>query len=255
MVQTVEQFLNVKHTDYSVIKFLYLPPEISISFSYSCNKNSYLPTQDAPRAEIIVPDSLKEFSFTVELFKTNVMAPEQTLSCLYKKGEFRVVEAKLNPSIGSKDARELHKSLGVSHKSLDKEEYVEYPAHKIIPSKSELTHIIQSITNETSKRKYSVIKIEGLSKEISVKNAFYYEGCHFIPAMSFNDDSLESFYYEEKADNIIVSFFGVNTNHPDKTLCFNPKSIKNELSSLDKSLTKQVLELKKKDKKLKKKSA
>lgn len=222
----IAEILVFKQSPYSVIKITQLSQDFSVTYAHMCNKNIYIAGVDVDKSSL-EGDFSKDFSFEIELFKTNVMIPDQKLLCHYDATQkvFTLEGKHILVEHGHADAKQLRHRIEAVYKT-DEQPVGVIPkdikscGHNLvaIAQMPDLEQqIIKVLREETENQKYAVIKISGLPEQSLKGNVFYRDGDYFIPHNCFHDLQF-SLSGEQTRFDLKINFYATDTYCAVKTI-------------------------------------
>lgn len=203
----LDTFFKSCEVDATIFKIMNLPETIHLSHSYFCNGNQYIPKCDRHHSTLsFEEESHLNFSFQIQCFDTSATECLCYLECTFNKGD---IETKVYHK-DSHDIQALHDKLKTLYKEVSEEEFIDIATtdndnFKLIPDiATDVASILRDIDN------YSVIKIEGLPKNIThdtqeifyQNNAYYISNqdkklCEYLLAQAYEDHPITISYFKE----------------------------------------------------------
>jgi hypothetical protein len=213
----LDTFLKACDLDATVLKIMGLPNTVSISHSYLCNGNVYVPKCDRYNSIISFNDSDTDtLKFVVEFFETNLTQCLCHIECSFNNG---VIETRIKQNY-QRNINELHENL--------KNHYEEICAEEFIQDTNQTQHVNKILTFPTIEQKishhdvslqdisaYSVIKFEGLPNNIDIhkNDIFYQNGAYYL-----SNTHKKSYHYllshALNCDGVIISYYHDNSFEP-----------------------------------------
>jgi hypothetical protein len=217
----LDTFLKDCYLQATIFKIINLPSTISVSHSYLCNGNLYVPQCDRHNSIISFNNQeTDKFNFNIELFATNMTECLCHIECVYDNG--KVINS-LERGY-QKNINQLHQDLKNHYEEICFEEFIsDTPivlnnAHPILtfPTTEKILSIDAAYQQDISV--YSVIKIEGLPKNIDIQkhdifyqNGIYYiadnqKAYHYLLSQAFSDTDIH--------ESFLISYYHHNTFEP-----------------------------------------
>lgn len=213
----LDTFLKACDIDATVLKIMGLPNTVSVSHSYLCNGNLYVPKCDRYNSIISFDDSdVNTLKFVIEFFETNLTHCLCHVECSFDNG---IIETRIKQNY-QQNINQLHANLKSHYEEICAEEFIHDTS---TPQK--VSHVLAFPTIEQKISyhdislhditAYSVIKFEGLPNNIDIKTVeiFYQNGAYYLSNQNKKSyDFLLS--YALKHDSVVISYYHNNSFEP-----------------------------------------
>ncbi len=208
----LDTFFKASDTEATVFKIVGLPSDVSVSHSYLCNGNLYVPHCDRYNSILSFnADEVCEFRFSVEFFNTNITECLCYIACHFNNG---LIETSIEYPHKS-NISQLHANLKSHYEEICNEEFAtDVSVLQKINSDSAEQESLKTVF-EHDITPYSVIKIEGLPADIKTSKyeLFYQNGAYYI---SNTNKALYHYLLSQAPyDSIVtISYYLDNTLEP-----------------------------------------
>lgn len=202
----LDTFLLDLNIEATLLKVIGLPNAISLSHSYVCNGNLYVPKCNRYNSILSFKnDDTYEFAFIVEFFNKDITACLCHIECSFKDD---MIEVGVHHG-DTMNINQLHENLKNHYIEIHDEAFATNKTATIVKYISLETALSDAITA------YSVIKIEGLPNTVDITNhdIFYQNNAYYIGNKSH--DSYAYLLSKILDDTVVtVSYYQDNTLEP-----------------------------------------
>ena len=223
----LDTFFKASDTEATLFKIIGLPSTVSVSHSYLCNDNLYVPKCDRQNSILSFNNDNDDFKFkfVVEFFNTNITQCLCRIDCYFKGG---IIETTIKYPYKS-NISQLHEHLKSHYEEICNEEFIQntHSSYRDIPIIPKAEHLKIAFTHDITP--YSVIRIEGLPEDINTAKyeLFYQNGAYYI---SNQNKALYHYLLSQATDNslVTISYYNDNTVSPVfKSIFLNEKETDN----------------------------
>lgn len=216
----LDTFLRACDFEATILKLVNLPSTVSVSHSYLCNGNLYVPNCDRQNCVISFDEEeTPKLEFVIEFFETDMTDCLCYVGCNYDNG---LITTSIKHHY-QYNINQLHQTLKNHYEEICNEEFLDdVPTLRHSSTLLNFPTIENSISLQDAYAQdisaYSVIKIEGLPREIDIQkyDIFHQNGCYYL-----SDNNKKAYHYllsqASQANNqtdIIISYYNHNTLEP-----------------------------------------